>query len=278
MQYHGPNNAFLQIVTLTNSINGALLSEPLENGLTVLWNTGPSVSILVNKEPFNLNHNQIAFFTQLHKVETSAFDSLSVIRFNKNFYCILTHDHEVSCSGLLFFSPLQIPVIQLEVDEINKFTMLWRVFESEILTPDKLQAEMLQMLLKRLIILSTRLYKQQQAINTISENSVQLVRQYLFLVELNFKRAHNVSFYAELLNKSAKTLSNVFAKIKQPSPQTIIHQRLHQEAQRLVLNSGLSLKEIAFELGFEEVSSFSRFFKNQEGIAPSDFKEKGSQK
>lgn len=276
MKYHGTNNAFLHLVTLQANQGGSLLAEPLENGLVLVWNHEAEASFLVNNEPITLKKNEIAFFTSLHKVETTYFESISVVRFNKNFYCILDHDHEVSCSGLLFFSPLKVPIIALPETEITKFTMLWRVFENELETSDKLQFEMLQMLLKRLIILCTRLYKRQQTIESIPESSVYLVRRYLFLVELNFKRAHNVAFYAELLNRSSKTLSNLFAKINQPSPQAIIHQRLHQEAQRLILHSNLSLKEIAFDLGFEEISTFSRFFKNQEGCAPTEFKEKST--
>jgi AraC-like DNA-binding protein len=46
------------------------------------------------------------------------------------------------------------------------------------------------------------------------------------------------------------------------------------EARRLLKYTDKSIKEIAFEIGFEEIQTFSRFFKNYEGVSPSDFREK----
>lgn len=68
--------------------------------------------------------------------------------------------------------------------------------------------------------------------------------------------------YADLLNKSPKTLSNLFSIYNQKSPLQIIHERISLESKRLLVYTDKSTKEIAFELGFEEVAHFSRFFKN----------------
>jgi AraC-like DNA-binding protein len=76
----------------------------------------------------------------------------------------------------------------------------------------------------------------------------------------------------QMLNKSPKTLSNLFKKYNEKSPLQIIQDRTILEARRLLRYSDKSIKEIAYEIGYEDIQSFSRFFKKIEGVSPSDFK------
>ena len=80
--------------------------------------------------------------------------------------------------------------------------------------------------------------------------------------------------YANLLNKSPKTISNIFSLLGTKSPLQYIQDRKMLEARRLLNYSSRQIKEIAYEIGFEDIQAFSRFFKKQEGISPSKFKEK----
>jgi AraC-like DNA-binding protein len=81
-----------------------------------------------------------------------------------------------------------------------------------------------------------------------------------------------VADYAEMLNKSPKTLSNLFKKYNEKSPLQIIQNRIILEARRLLRYSDKSIKEIAYVIGYEDIQSFSRFFKKMEGVSPSEFK------
>ena len=131
---------------------------------------------------------------------------------------------------------------------------------------------MLQMLLKRLIIKCTRLAKEQLITKTLDNQQIDLIRQFNVLVDLNFKTKRTVRDYAELLNRSPKTLSNLFGKYNQKSPLQIIHERIILEARRLLSYTDLSSKEIAYELGFEEVTPFNKMFKKITDSSPSEFK------
>jgi len=64
----------------------------------------------------------------------------------------------------------------------------------------------------------------------------------------------------------------VFAMHGIESPVQIIHDRIGLEAKRLLIYTDKSAKEITYELGFEELPHFSRFFKNLFGVQPSAFK------
>jgi AraC-like DNA-binding protein len=147
------------------------------------------------------------------------------------------------------------------------------MFLEEFSTPDTIQGDMLQMLLKRMIILSTRLAKEQLIVQTLDNDQIDVIRKFNYLVDLNFKTKRRVSDYAEMLFKSPKTLSNLFAIYNQRSPQQIILDRIALEAKRLINYTDKQNQEIAYELGFNDPAHFSRFFKKMTQMSPSEYRD-----
>lgn len=94
------------------------------------------------------------------------------------------------------------------------------------------------------------------------------------LVDLHFKEEKSVSFYASLLNISANYLNILCKKNLNISATQLIQERSILEAKRLLQSSDLSIKEIAYELGFVDHAYFSNFYKNKTGLTPTQFKEK----
>jgi len=125
------------------------------------------------------------------------------------------------------------------------------------------------LLIKNFIIKSTRLIKKQQL--NISVPKQDLLNKFNILVEQHFMNERQVSFYADKLFKSPKTLSNQFKKLN-TNPLQIIHDRIILETKRLLQYSELSFKEISFQLGYKDPSGLSRLFKNQTSISPSYFR------
>ncbi len=104
------------------------------------------------------------------------------------------------------------------------------------------------------------------------ENKLDIIRQFNVLVEQNFRTKHKVADYAEILNKSPKTISNLFAQYNEKTPLQIIQERKILEAKRLFIFTDKTAKEVAYDLGFDDAAHFSRFFKNSTGQSPSDFR------
>lgn len=233
--------------------------------LTIAWNPGSDQQITIDGiDCMFPAHTMIPLVVN----QTFRFEHPERIiawQFDREFYCIIDHDKEVSCSGLLFYGSPEPLFLRLSDGQQRQFQALLTVFDEEFSTCDTIQGDMLRMLLKRLIIKLTRLVKEQYAA-LLPDGSLELVRHYRMLVEQHYRQQHQVAFYADKLNKSPKTLTNVFALHGQESPLQIIHDRVGLEAKRLLLYTDKSAKEITYDLGFEELPHFSRFFKNLFGI------------
>ena len=128
------------------------------------------------------------------------------------------------------------------------------------------------MLLKRLIIVLTRLAKTQHLKEQPQTDEYDLVRQFNLLVEKHYKEFKQVQDYADLLYKSPKTLSNLFGKYSDKTPLQVIRERVATEAKRLLRFTDKPVAEIGYELGYPESAHFGRFFKQVEGISPGAYR------
>jgi len=239
---------------------------------TFIRTTKYPLEIVVDGIPYTIAPNSLLTLTIVQFLQFIDGRDLIIYQFNRAFYCIKDHDQEVSCAGLLFFGHVHIPVIDLGKKEQRKFDTLHEVFIDELQTADTIQAEMLRMLMARFMIISTRLLKAKEGFNAAPNNlKIDLLRNFNMLVEAHYKSEHSVSFYADKLFKSPKTLSNTFAKLN-TSPLMLIHERITLETKRLLTYSDKTAKEIAYEIGFDDASHLSRLFKKQTKLSPSEFK------
>lgn len=249
--------------------------ENVDSTIKFLWNKNQDpVSLQVDTLTVELLPNQLITTTYLQHVsyENSKLP-ITAILFNRAFYCIADHDSEVSCNGILFFGTQDLPIITIPDEQQKRFTAWYEVFVEEFATPDKIQGDMLQMLLKRFIIMSTRLAKDQLVVKELNNDQIEVIRKFNYLVDAHFKTKRKVADYADLLFKSPKTLSNIFSIYNQKSPQRIILDRLGLEAKRLIHFTDKQNQEIAYELGFNDPAHFSRFFKKITQMTPSEYRE-----
>ena len=238
----------------------------------IIWSKMDNCIISVDGYDVHLKLNQVLFTTTLNVLTIPKKSELIAVVFNREFYCIRDHDHEVSCNGMLFFGSTT-PIITLGTKELAGFENMFSIFKEEFETRDDIQGEMLRTLLKRLLIKSTRLVQENNNVSKLPKTQTDLIRKFHTLVEQHYKENHQVNDYADMLFKSPKTLSNVFKKSNYPSPLKIINDRIILEAQRLLLFSEKNIEQISYELGYKEAAHFSKFFKLHCNVAPGQFKE-----
>lgn len=96
----------------------------------------------------------------------------------------------------------------------------------------------------------------------------------LFLRELetHYRTYSDVRFYAEQLNVASDYLAQVTRRACNLSPKAIIDNRILAEAERMLTQSGLTIQETAYALGFANQAHFARFFHKCRGMSPSAFR------
>lgn len=98
------------------------------------------------------------------------------------------------------------------------------------------------------------------------------LKKFFDLLETYFKNEHLVNFYANKLKITSKILTQTLFNATGKNTLQLINERLILEAKRELLFSSKSIKEIAFELGFEDQLYFSKLFKKNTTFAPQEFK------
>jgi AraC family transcriptional regulator, transcriptional activator of pobA len=240
---------------------------------TIVWNKGAMQYVVIDEIQYQIAENAILPIMMDQSFHFEKPENIIAWQFNREFYCIVNHDAEVGCVGFVFYGPSPTMFIQPDVDFLEMLNRLLEVFEEELLSEDEIKGEMLRMLLVRLIIQITRIAKKQYIDpKQLPDDKFKLLRQYNLLVEIHFKQQHQVQFYAGLLNKSPKTISNIFTLYSKKTPLQVIQERIIAEAKRLFFYTDKSVKEIADELGFDDAAHFSKFFKKCTSQNPTEFK------
>ncbi|MBL4677336.1 MAG: helix-turn-helix transcriptional regulator [Mucilaginibacter sp.] len=253
--------------------NKKLIFDVRPTDMTFIWNTGEQLEITIDRVPHRLQKDQVMFLTEFHKIDAVDLQTARMVRFNQPFYCIVNHDNEVGSKGFLFFGASAIPVISLAENAVQGFEECWNAFCAELLEADMLQKDMLQSILKRMLIIAARTLRKETNFQKLDQGQSDIVREFNYLVERHFAEHHDVGFYADKLNRSPKTLSNLFSVVSDRAPLNIIHDRIMIHARRQINYTSRSIKEIAYDLGYGDIQTFSRFFKSKEGVSPVQYRE-----
>ncbi len=210
------------------------------------------------------------FMFQAEKIKGTA------IHFHPDFFCIHKHQTEVACHGVLFNNIYQPPFTMIDESSIGTLTMLIEQMRSEIKNASLAQYEILVSYLKIFLITSSRLKTEQQpeALELVSDLKEPFVLQHLKeAIEKDFKKKHSASDYAEALNISAKALAKITKNYFNKTITELISERIIIEAKRELYLTKKTVKEIAYELGYDDEHYFSRFFKNNADVSPQIYRD-----
>lgn len=168
----------------------------------------------------------------------------------------------------------RLPYIRLGQKASDALTRIIEGVSRELASPEAIgHVEYLRSLVKMLIIQFERSYNpDDEQLFSPSKLSHRAFLSFRRDVEHNFRRMHSVKEYAGMLNVTTKTLANYVSECSSFTPLEIINNRITLEAKRLLRFSDYMVKEISFELGFEDPSYFVKFFKRQSGYSPAEYR------
>lgn len=271
MKFQGKNGQYFRLESLNKECYQPIYDK-IDREKTLIWFLDDESVIKIDEQKFSFKKNQVITLTEFYHLEVETMGNARMFQFNRDFYCIVEHDSEVDCKGILFFGSKELPIINLTKDDVNKLEKVWQMMESEMSIQCDLQGSMLQTLTKQILIINTRRFKEQEKLYDIQKTQLDLIRQFTFLVEKNYKSIFTVAEYADMMHKSPKTLSNVFIKNGYNSPLKFIQERRLLEAKRQLKYTNFSINEISDSLGFTDAQTFTKFFKRHMNVTPSSYK------
>jgi len=119
------------------------------------------------------------------------------------------------------------------------------------------------------------LYKSQEAVfQTANNRNQDIFNRFLSLVSRYSTEERSISFYAERLFLSPRYLSTVVKNVSGKSLMYWIDLSVTNKAKISLRYTDNSIADIAHDLGFDEQTTFTRFFKRMTGITPSVFRNK----
>lgn len=96
----------------------------------------------------------------------------------------------------------------------------------------------------------------------------ELFNRFMMLLERDYKISRDVNYYAEQMNISSKYLTNIVNQVTGHTPKTIIDQYVILQLKMHLKRTTQSIKEMAWEFHFADVSFFCRYFKKHTGLTP----------
>lgn len=113
-----------------------------------------------------------------------------------------------------------------------------------------------------------------KCMNTLGDSHERSKSEYSDFRKLLFKEFRNikkVKDYADSLNITEKALNEIVKAQTGKSTSQVIYNQIVLEAKRL-LQTGMSAKEVAYDLNFDDPAHFSKFFKSNTGYSPTEFR------
>lgn len=187
-----------------------------------------------------------------------------VLMFTSNFFAETEFD-----ASFLHNSKALSPMLRRHPLKVNsKTNNFFQIISEEINRPkDSFQGPIARSFLRILLLFIDR-YIENENFGGASE----IANRFCQSVEENYKSTQNVRDYLKMMGVSSKKLSAEMAGVLGVTPKAYIDNRRVSEAKRLLLYSNLSVKEISFELGFDEPTNFNKFFRKHTKLSPIEFR------
>ncbi|MGN7865396.1 helix-turn-helix domain-containing protein [Chryseobacterium sp. 22458] len=231
--------------------------------------------LMVDFNHYQVKKPSLLFLTGQHLQIKNGKDESIFLHYNRYFYCIQIHDKEVACDGLLFHNVFEIPFVELDDSEVLLMKNLFQNIQDELEWNDSSAEEMIRTYVKQIIIRATRKWKKENLDNDVIKipgSELDIFRDFSRHLEIHFREKHNVADYAALLHLAPKTLTHKFKNLNLDSPNQFIINRILLEAKRLLFYTDKPVKEIAYDLGYEDPAYFNRLFTGKTGSTPANFK------
>ena len=240
----------------------------------IFWIQRGVAKYLIDFEPIIVRPDCFLFVNKdrVQSIDDRSKHDGKLLLFTDSFFANNEADTKYLHSSILFNDLLDIPIVNVKAHKPLRdiFAAIEKELEEE---NDMYHYGLLHNLLHNLLLLAER-ERRNQGFTDIGKGA-DLDYTVLFkdLLETQFKSLKSVSGYASQLNVSEKRLAHATSKTLGKSPKAIINERIMLETKRLLIHTNRSIKQIGYDLGFEEPTNFIKYFRKHTDKTPINFKE-----
>jgi AraC-like DNA-binding protein len=213
--------------------------------------------IISKGDVFLISNEQIHYFKNIKKTKGK------VILFTSTF---LDNDYLID---QVFETAIYNPFLSLNTKQQKYVDTIISQIETIYVSNKKLKSKILKNYLE---IILYEIYQSIQESSPAKNINYSRFISFKKDIKNNIVKHKTVRFYAEKQNISSKTLNLAIREIVDKSAKQFINEYVILLAKRLLVNSNLTSSEIAYELGFDEPTNFTKFFKKKEKKSPSLFR------
>ncbi|ADB42195.1 helix-turn-helix domain-containing protein [Spirosoma linguale] len=268
---HEPNKPFymIRLERLVQEFKGIDKSHT-HTFYLVMWISRGSGTHTIDFKTYTIEPNQLYFLTpgQVHSWALSADTQGFNLFFDANFF---KGRFGSRLYQYPFFHSHQHQPLLSAIPQPALFTDLLAYAYQEYEAHQPNRSDVFLSFVHILLETASRLYHEQQ-IGT-DTYLYDRVRQYEELLENQFLTVREVSAYASQMNLTPNYLNHICRLVVGKTASQLWQERLLIETQRLLTHTAQSIKEIGFQLGFNDPSYFVRFFKKQTGQTPAEFRQ-----
>ncbi|TDX01637.1 helix-turn-helix domain-containing protein [Dinghuibacter silviterrae] len=238
----------------------------------ILWITAGEARVTIDAVAYTASAHALIFVAPGQVVQMSGNLAGWWIAFEEQFYCVRDEaaNRSRGINSHLFFNPDFATV--LSPDEADEAVLgnIVSMMEEEYRGRGDHYLEAFFSLLQLFLIRVTRIMEREER---EPEHAGGPFLQFRQLIEQHYKDKKNVSDYARMMNMTPVCLNALSKSLSGLTAGEQIRGHVTAEAKRLLFNTDLSAKEIAYRLGFEDAPYFSRFFKKYTGQTLLEFRE-----
>jgi len=233
-------------------------------------------SHFIDYEEYKMEPQTIFFVSpgQVHQVVVRNDEpSGDIIMFSEEFLSRNYISEEFITNLGMFSCGVNTPPIHLSEESCGKICRLSNEIEMAFEGDSPFKFDIISSHLKLLLIECNYYAVPPYDVNPQSiQSGKPLIKTFRELLNKQVYDWHKVNEYAEVMNISPDYLNNVIKSNIGKTAKEMIADRIILEAKRMGLHTQLSTKEIAYQLGYDDPSHFSKFFKNVSGQSFTDFR------
>lgn len=161
----------------------------------------------------------------------------------------------------------------LRIHDSGLLKSYFHSIQSFLHLPELPNKQLLMLKFEELLVSISQYNKNQELLDYFVSLLHHSESQMQYIMEQNFVFNLKLEEFAKLTSRSLSAFKRDFKKLYKTTPGKWLLTKRLQYARQLLLHSGKNISEIAFESGFENLSHFSRSFKQYYGVAPSSVTE-----